>query len=185
MSKVISQLRQEHVEMSNFLDLLNKELDVYSNGRPPNFELVHHLVTYFLDYPDQIHHPRENSIYKVIQQRDATLARAVAGLERDHIHFAAKTRVLADVVRGSLAEGTADRDWVRQMAKEYVRSYRRHIKWEEDHVFPAAETVLSEADWERIEESYGRTLTLKVSEQASERFRQIRDDISSLSHAVG
>jgi hemerythrin-like domain-containing protein len=58
MAYVIEILRQEHRNIEKLLRVLEQELNVFSRGERPDYEVVLAAIDYFKDYPDACHHQR-------------------------------------------------------------------------------------------------------------------------------
>ncbi len=142
------------------------------------------MIDYFLDYPDAVHHPREDLIYRVLKQRDAELAKAIGDLERDHELLGATTRELSEILREILAEELIDRARVQKKVEEFVRSYRRHMGFEEQQIFAAAEQTLSKEDWAEIDASVSDRDDPLFGHTVAEHFRSLREDIDALASIV-
>src|SRR5215468_1187377 len=92
MIQVIDQLGRDHRNMRLLLDIVEAEMEGYRAGRPPDFELLAMVGRYALDYPDLIHHPREDLVFARLVERDPD-ARAILGdLIGDHRRLAGLSR---------------------------------------------------------------------------------------------
>lgn len=180
MPEVLQQLRREHADFSRLLDLLDRQLAVFASGERPDYDIMGAVIDYCLDYPDAMHHPKEDLIYRILKSRDAELARIVGDLEEDHRRLGAVTRELAEALRQVLTEELVDRHEVHDLTEGFLRSYRRHIALEEDKVFPAAERTLSQDDWDEIDARLNRRDDPLFGDAVVDRFRALRDNIDGL-----
>jgi hypothetical protein len=64
MAYVIEILRQEHRNIEKLLRVLEQELNVFSRGERPDYEVVLAAIDYFKAYPDACHHPKEDMIFE-------------------------------------------------------------------------------------------------------------------------
>lgn len=184
MPKVLRQLRKEHAEIAKLLDLLDRQLGVFAAGERPDYDLVRKVIEYFLDYPDAVHHPKEDLIYRRLAERDEELAKAVGNLEGEHEALAAKTHALGGLLREILAEELIDRTRMREMTADFVRAYRGHMRREEEQIFPAAEKCLSAEDWAAIDAHAKKRSDPLFGARVAERYRSLRDDIEGLAQIV-
>jgi hemerythrin-like domain-containing protein len=180
MPEVLRLLQKEHADFSRLLDLLDRQLAVFASGERPDYDVIGAVIDYCLDYPDAMHHPKEDLIYRVLESRNAELARIVGDLEEDHRRIAAMTRELAEALRQVLAEELVDRQRVHDLTESFIRGYRRHIALEEEKVFPAAERTLSRDDWDSIDARLERRGDPLFGDAVVDRFRALRDDIDGL-----
>ncbi|MEE8445081.1 MAG: hemerythrin domain-containing protein, partial [Alphaproteobacteria bacterium] len=112
--------------------------------------------------------------------RDAAAAEAVGDLAAEHAGLAARTRKLANAVTRVIGEETVERASVHALAEDLARAYRRHIAFEEERFFPAAEASLTEADWAEIDARLDAPDDPLFGERVAARFRDLREDIDSL-----
>jgi len=157
---------------------------VFAAGERPDYDLVRKVIDYFLDYPEAVHHPKEDLIYRRLAACDATLAEAIGNLEREHEALAAKTSDLAGILHEILAEELIDRARVRGMTEDFVRAYRRHMRLEEEQIFPAAKECLCAEDWAAIDAHANDRSDPLFGTRVAEHYRSLRDDIDSLASIV-
>lgn len=182
--EVLNRLHKEHADLTRLLDLLDQQLALFTAGKPADYDMIGAILRYCLEYPDAVHHPREDLIYSVLRSRDPALAAEIGDLEEEHRDLAELTRTLAALIERALAEEPVDREQVRDLTGDFVRRYRHHIAREESHVFPAARRVLSDRDWTDIDGRLGGKDDPLFGEVAADYFRTLRDDIDSLAAIV-
>lgn len=180
MTKALRRLHKEHADLSRLLDLLDRELAVFAGGERPDYDLIGAVVDYCLDYPDAVHHPKEDLIYQLLKSRDAELARLVGDLEEEHRQIGAMTRDVAEAMRQVLAEELVDRQSVHDLTRSFVGRYRHHMALEEDRVFPAAVKVLSAGDWAAIDARLEHRDDPLFGDAVVDRFRALRENIEGL-----
>lgn len=151
MSDIIGLLRLEHSNMAKLIGLLDREIKVFDEGEMPDYDLINGILTYNLSFPDTCHHPKEDLIYQKLKARDPAMAERLGDLEQEHRDLKQLTLRLATAVREVLAEVQMPRDWVVQVAREYVEFWRRHMAKEEEEFLPAAERILKAEDWADID----------------------------------
>jgi hemerythrin-like domain-containing protein len=109
MTKVIAALRKEHSNITQLLDILERQVAIFDRGGSPDFGIVEAVVDYFQSYPDLYHHPKEDLVYQKLQQRDPAAAERVGDLRREHEELAARTRDFASGVQAVLDEAQVSR----------------------------------------------------------------------------
>ncbi|HEM46912.1 MAG TPA: hemerythrin domain-containing protein [Alphaproteobacteria bacterium] len=180
MPEVLRQLGREHADIAKLLALLNRQLAIFSSGKRPDYDLVRKVIDYFLDYPDAVHHPKEDLIYRELAERDEALAAAIGDIEREHEQLAAKVRELAEILREILAEELIDRARVRDLTDDFARTYRNHMRREEEEIFPAAEKTLTGEAWARIDAHAEDRDDPLFGSRVAEHYRRLRDEIEGL-----
>jgi hemerythrin-like domain-containing protein len=182
--EVLNRLHKEHADLTRLLDLLDQQLALFAAGKPADYDMIGAILQYCLEYPDAVHHPKEDLIYGVLRSRDPVLAAEVGDLEEEHRDLAELTRSLAELIERALAEEPVGRDQVRDLTRDFIRRYRHHIAREELHVFPAARQVLSDPDWAEIDGKLGDKDDPLFGEVVADYFHALRDDIDSLAALV-
>lgn len=177
MSKVVRALRREHADMARLLAALERQLDVFDQGGAPDYDIVQGVIAYCLDYPDLYHHPKEDLVLARLHARDPEAAEAAGELLRDHEALAALTHRFAEAVGNVLKEAEVSRQAVRDLAREFLESYRKHIAMEESRFLPAALAALDEADWQAIEAELGERPDPLFGSPPDRRFERLRRDI--------
>jgi len=185
MSTTIVKLREEHRNMATLLTLLNREVLAFSQGKSADFELVESILEYNLHFPDACHHPKEDVIYKRLCERDADAAKAVGDLASEHTELHALTMRLSSAVENVLRDRELPRDWFVEVAGEYLRFLRRHMQMEEVVFFPAAERVLTDEDWARVDAQVFNQDDPVFDNQADERYESLRQAIMQAEDDTG
>src|SRR5678815_1568332 len=65
----ISLWHAEHLNFVALLDVLEAELDRFSRGKAPDYELMLDIMFYMTHYPDVLHHPKEDVAFGRIAAR--------------------------------------------------------------------------------------------------------------------
>lgn len=180
MPETLERLSKEHADFAKLLNLLDRELTVFAAGDRPDYDLIGAVIDYCLEYPDAVHHPKEDMIYGILKSRDESLAHLIGDLEEEHRQIAAMTRELAEAMREVLAEELVDRREVHDLTQTFVRRYRHHIALEEEQVFPAASRTLTADDWAAIEARLDHRDDPLFGDATVDRFRALRENIEGL-----
>ena len=179
MSEVIRVLRQDHTNLAKLLDLLEGQVAIFNEAGVPDYDIVNGVLTYCLTYPDQCHHPKEDLVLIKLQARDAQAAEEVGDLEAEHERLAAQTRRIAALVSQILLEAEVPREQFGEAAQDFLRSYRQHMKQEEEVFFPAALGALKSEDWAEILTQLADISDPMFGVRPEKRFQTLRDNILS------
>lgn len=144
--------------MRELLAIIEEEMDAYGRGSTPDFELLHLIVDYILNYPEISHHPREDAIYAVLLCRDPLGAAAVGNLMEEHRQLSALTHRLAAAVANVERDVETPREWLDALVRDYVARNRAHMRAEEQQFFRRAIAALSEVDWAEIDAKLQRLI---------------------------
>lgn len=177
MRNVISELRTEHANMERLLRILDRQIEIFEAAAQPDYGIVQDIILYFLDFPDQCHHPKEDLLAQKLLELSPDRAVRLSGLSELHKELAGLTRNVASVVRRVLDEAELPRAQVIGAAKDFISAQRHHMEMEEQHFLPLAEEILSEADLGALEsEIFGKDDPL-FGPKSEEHFAMLRENI--------
>jgi hemerythrin-like domain-containing protein len=150
MSDSISLWQAEHVNFAALLDLLEDQLDLFHQGKNPDYEMMLDIMFYMTHYPDVLHHPREDLAFARILELDVNSRPIVCDLVEQHVRLKdfgeALVRSLENIIDGSITS----RDRVEVPGRAYIAEFRSHMLKEEKAILPLAVKLMSEADWAAI-----------------------------------
>lgn len=148
---LLTNLRTDHRNLAMLLDLLQGETQRLESLEEPDYELVHDIMQYMTSYPDAVHHPREDLLYRHILTVRPDADENLRRVEADHDNIATLGVRLRDDI-DSIAAGTFVK---REVIIGELRSYREtlltHMYWEERELFALADELQSDSDWSNID----------------------------------
>lgn len=152
MNRVLLQLQDDHRHIADLLDVLEQEMADFASSGDIDIELVLGIMDYIKYYPDVFHHPLEELVFDhLLVHEDAVPA--IEALQDEHVKLPVMAKDVRLVLMRWRREGElADRTIADELARAYVNAQRRHMKLEQDKVFPLAIEKLDESDWEQIDE---------------------------------
>jgi hemerythrin-like domain-containing protein len=180
MSRIIDALRNEHVGIANVLGVLEREVAAFAllrDGDPADFALMTAALDYFGDFPDKLHHPKEDMVFTRLRQQAPEVARDLGDLIETHTDLALRLRDFADALRQVMYEAVMPRASFVKRARAFIEHQRLHLRMEEAHFFPAAERVLGPADWAELESRMEGRLDPLIGGPSSERYEALRRSI--------
>ena len=143
MASIVDSLRQDHINSTILLDVLEQQLAIFGRAEVPDYEMMQGVLEYFLDYPDLCHHPTEDLILSKLKSRSWTAKDGFPDLRHEHQELAAMTRGFSTAIQNILQEAEIPREAFQQRARKFLDFYRSHIRKEEEILFPAALEVLT------------------------------------------
>jgi hemerythrin-like domain-containing protein len=177
MPDIIESFRRDHVNMLTLLNLLESQIQMFAQGRSPDYEIIEGILHYCRNYPDLEHHPKEDLVFNMMRERTPEITNEVGDLETLHKNLADLTRRLSAAIRQILLEAEIDRRSVARLARDFISSYRQHIEMEEANFFPAAETLLTCQDWMEIEGNIGQREDPLFGAHVAEEFQELRENV--------
>ena len=154
--KAIQKIRDEHRSISAVLHGL-KQLarDVQDARVKPGFEVFRAMIRYIDEFPEQLHHPKEDkSLFAKLVARLPDAARLVASLEQEHVEGA---RLVRELERALLFFEDGWPAGAREFLKTvdaYAEFHWKHMRKEEQELMPLAERHLTRDDWRAIDAAF-------------------------------
>ena len=152
MSNVIVALDRDHANIANLLEILESEMLAIEVGKTPDYSLLQNIMCYMIQYPDRIHHPREDLIFKQLVKRDPESRADVDIVLEEHIAIGLAGQNFDKLLRTSDTDSVEVREQLGTAGFAYIRALREHMLKEEKKLFPLTLKVLTEEDWQLIDE---------------------------------
>jgi len=143
-ANLLSELRQDHRNMSVMLNLLELESNRLFGGEDTDFELLHDIMHYMTVYPDVVHHPKEDRIYAELKAVRPDLSSGFDRITIDHRHIAELSVRLRNDVASVNSAGVVRRKSIVADMLRYVNTLRGHMQWEELDLFRRIEEMIAE-----------------------------------------
>lgn len=181
MNEVISRLLLEHRNLGRLVGLLDR---FPANRKHPTLDeitLLADAFSYLTSFPDLRHHPVEDRIVASLRASNALLADIGDEIDRQHQVLARQGADLMRDLESAAREETTSWPAVAANARLYAERLRHNMAVEELALFPMAEEVPGDADWNAIVTASPRPALadpLFVS-QTEERFADLRRVIAA------
>lgn len=141
LSQVLVELREDHRNLRLLLDLLESESGSVTVDDEPDFELLHDIMQYMTVYSDAVHHPKEDLVYNLLRDNDVELAADLEKVEPEHRKIAELGKTLRNDIEAIISGTAVTRDKLHSDLQDYVIRLRRHMRWEEEDLFPMADDL--------------------------------------------
>ncbi|MEQ8333109.1 hemerythrin domain-containing protein [Nisaea sp.] len=185
MSKILEILQKDHQHHDVLLTILENQVkDAHLTGET-DYEAVSAIVDYFLTYPAEFHHAREDKIYEKIVNRDPLSAEEIGRIEEEHDACEAYIKAFAAALSNILGVGIITRNQFANAALEFIESQRRHIRMEESIFFPTALRVLTAEDWDALDAELSDTSDPIFGSHQEGRFAALRQEIIDWQNSQG
>lgn len=178
MPTILAQWHDEHVNFAKLLNILEAQLNLFHDGERPNYELMLDVMFYMTNYPDVLHHPREDMAFARIREIDTSAEPLVNELSKQHAQLRATgeqlVRALSDIVNGSIAP----RESVEGPGRAYITSFRSHMRTEENDILPIAAKLLGDKDWSAIRAAIQHIDDPLFGKASEKRYASIHEQIA-------
>jgi hemerythrin-like domain-containing protein len=182
MTRMIERLRGEHRDIEALLNVLEDELKVFDRRERPDYEVIRAIISYFQDYPDCCHHPKEDMIFDKLKARDPLAAKRIGDVEAEHREETERLDRVANVVRYVLLDRDIARRTFSDVMRDFIDNQREHMVMEERTLFPVAENALQSDDWREIDLKWRDKTESLFNVAMEERCQSLRDRILRWGH---
>ena len=151
-------IRDEHSSLAAMLQSMRMLVDKGpGESRRQFFDVLRAMLFYIDEFPERLHHPKEsNLLFPRVIRASKKVMGAIDKLERDHQYSEKAARELQHQLLAWELLGPSRREAFEQAFKKYVDFYLEHMHLEESVILPEAEAVLTEADWDEIDDEFAK-----------------------------
>ena len=147
-------ISDEHQSLAGILHAVRFMLKEVSAGRlEPDLKLFKAMVHYLEAYAELRHHPKEDVMFKFLEQRTAQGKEVLEKLAVQHREAPQRIAALEQALEAFAADPSAISGFS-QAFERYADFYRNHILMEEETAFPLLRQHLSEADWANVDREF-------------------------------
>ena len=180
MHKIMAELHQDHHNLARVLRIMESQLERLRKGDHEDLYLLHDATRYIHNYPDLIHHPKENKVFEIFKSRSNEADEIVAKLSKQHQELPQATvkfqLMLDDAING---QGLVNREELVEKIKGFIANEWEHMNLEEDVLFPLIETTLTDEDWAHLDDQISKTNDPLFSEMIEESYDNLYQSIKT------
>jgi len=156
MKEAIQILKSEHRSISAVLHGL-KELArmAQSAAVRPSFQVLRSMIRYIDEYPERLHHPKEDEfLFARLLGRAPEAKPLIEELQAEHEEGARLVRELERALVFFEEGWPAGGREFQQAVDAYAEFHWQHMRKEEQQVLPLAESKLTAEDWKAIDVAF-------------------------------
>ncbi len=156
MKNAISILKSEHRSLSAVLHGL-KQLakDARDAGVRPEFKVFRAMLRYIDEYPERLHHPKEDEyLFARLALRAPQARKLIDELQAEHVQGAGLVRELERALIFFEDGWPAGAREFQAAADAYADFHWKHMRKEEEQLLPLAEQHLQPEDWKAIDAAF-------------------------------
>lgn len=148
--QLMSGLRTDHRNMALLLDLLEMETERLAASGEPDYDLMRDIMLYMIEYPDVVHHPKEDLIYQRLRSLHPEIDDDLKRVETDHQNIEKSGLTLKNDIEAMSVGADLNRDEIIDNLRQYIEQLREHMYWEEKELFTLADELQSDGDWSAV-----------------------------------
>ncbi|MFK7815629.1 MAG: hemerythrin domain-containing protein [Gammaproteobacteria bacterium] len=150
MKPIIDKLHDDHINFITLLGFLENQQHLLKSCQQTDLEAVLDAIRYMKEYPDLVHHPLENVVFKYFLENHDEMYHELKALLHEHDELPVLTDRLMEMLQSALADVPQKREDLYRYLQEYVAVQKEHMSREEALVYPTIKSVLNNNDWENI-----------------------------------
>ena len=150
MKPIIDKLHNDHINFIKLLEFLENQQQLLKNCQQTDLESILDAIRYMKEYPDLVHHPLENVVFKYFLENHDEVHSELKTLLHEHDELPELTDRLMEMLLSAVAEVPQKREELCRYLKEYISVQKEHMNREESLVYPTVNSVLTDDDWGNI-----------------------------------
>ncbi len=149
-------IRGEHQALAAMLSSLTMLLAQARRAKmQPDFDVLRAMLFYVDEFPERLHHAKESALlFPKLRALAPELAPVLDRLDNEHARGERAIRELQRALLAFEVLGEPRRALFEEAVQQYVTFYLEHMAVEEDHVLPAAQRLLGDADWAEMNAAF-------------------------------
>jgi branched-chain amino acid transport system ATP-binding protein len=172
--KAITIIQDEHRAITAVIEGLRHLLAEVGAGRmAPDHALFRAIFHYIEQFPERLHHPKEDEyLFARLRVRSPEAAAVLDALSREH-EVGRERFVELKAAYEAYAADPATLGPFRERVERYSHFHWKHMRREEDEVIPLARESLLPEDWAAIDAAFASNNDPVVGVPAQKAFREL------------
>lgn len=167
-------IRDEHRALASVIKGLQFLVqEIQNRGQTPDFPLLQSIVSYIEQFPDKLHHPKEDQyLFPALRLRHPAAAAELDILEEEHERGTPLTARVATCLRDYQRDPSGFEAFA-QAVDDYANFHWAHMSREENVILPLAEKHLTVEDWVGINSAFKSNSDPLVGINTQREFREL------------
>ncbi len=148
-------IQQEHQRLGAIIrGMLHFVRGVGEGDNPPPLKVFRAMLLYIADFPEKMHHPKEDRLFTLLKRRTGTVDDTITDLEIQHEQGEALVRNLEHQLTRYELQGGAAAGTFFKAVEDYAAFYFSHMRMEEEIILPAIDKFLAPEDWDEVDRAF-------------------------------
>jgi len=167
-------IRDEHRALASVIKGLQFLVqEIQNRGQTPDFPLLQSIVSYIEQFPDRLHHPKEDQyLFPALRLRHPAAAAELDILEDEHARGTPLTARVASTLRAYQADPSQFEAFA-DAVDDYANFPWAHMSREENVILPLTEKHLTPDDWVGINAAFKSNSDPLVGINTQREFREL------------
>ncbi len=155
-NRAITIIQDEHrslaIVVRGLLFIVNR---MRTEGAQPPFALLMRMLRYIREFPEALHHPKEELyLFRKLQARTSSVDDVLRQLQHQHAEGNQLVQAMQEALDAYMAAPADALAGFAQATERYAQAQWRHMGLEESRILPAAREFLSDEDWTEITSAF-------------------------------
>ncbi len=125
--------------------------EICANRMKPDFRLLWTIIRYIEEFPETLHHPKEDDfLFSRLKSRTHAADALIATLNQEHQEGKRRIQALRTALSEFERSSEHSSEHFFSALESFVQFHFHHMTMEERDIFPLAELHLGEQDWQEI-----------------------------------
>jgi hemerythrin-like domain-containing protein len=182
MAKALNIIRDEHRSIAAILHGMQHLVGQIRERKAKIDPKVFRAMLYYLDtFSERMHHPKEDRyLFDPLRRRGAGSDSLIAELEKDHAEGGNALRRVEQCLIRYEEGGEKEFPEFAGEVDRFVKGYWEHMRKEEEQVFPLAQKLFTDDDWDAIDGAFKANVDPLADDRNERDFRKLFSRIVSL-----
>jgi hemerythrin-like domain-containing protein len=182
MAKALNIIRDEHRSIAAILHGMQHLVRQIRERKAKIDPKVFRAMLYYLDtFSERMHHPKEDRyLFDPLRRRGAGSDSLIAELEKDHAEGGNALRRVEQCLIRYEEGGEKEFPEFAGEVERFVEGYWEHMRKEEEQVFPLAQKLFTDDDWDAIDRAFKANVDPLADDRNETDFRKLFSRIVSL-----
>lgn len=182
MAKALNIIRDEHRSIAAILHGMQHLVRQIRERKAKIDPKVFRAMLYYLDtFSERMHHPKEDRyLFDPLRRRSAASDALIAELEKEHAQGDAALRRVEQCLIRYEEGGEKEFPEFAGEVERFVEGYWEHMRKEEEHIFPLAQKLFTDEDWDAIDRAFKANVDPLADDRNERDFRRLFSRIVSL-----
>ena len=182
MAQALNIIRDEHRSIAAILHGMQHLVRQIRERKAKIDPKVFRAMLYYLDtFSERMHHPKEDRyLFDPLRRRGAGSDALIAELEREHADGGNAIRRVEQCLIRYEEGGEKEFPEFAGEVERFVEGYWEHMRKEEERVFPLAQKLFTNDDWDAIDRAFKANVDPLADDRNERDFRKLFSRIVSL-----
>jgi hemerythrin-like domain-containing protein len=182
MAKALNIIRDEHRSIAAILHGMQHLVRQIRERKAKIDPKVFRAMLYYLDtFSERMHHPKEDRyLFDPLRRRGAGSDSLIAELEKDHAEGGNALRRVEQCLIRYEEGGEKEFPEFAGEVERFVEGYWEHMRKEEEQVFPLAQKLFTNDDWDALDRAFMANVDPLAGDRNERDFRRLFSRIVSL-----